>query len=591
MKVSEKIQKLRELMKKEKIDYYIVPSGDFHQSEYVAECFKSRAYITGFTGSAGTAIIGREKAILWTDGRYFIQANEQLKDSGVELFKIGIPGWPTLEEWLIDNMAEGQTLSFDGRVVSVNQYKEILRIKENKNINIVMDKDLIDQIWIDKPKMPKEMIFLHDIKYCGKSAGEKIQEVRNEMKKLGGKSYIIASLDDIAWLYNIRGNDVKYTPVVLAYALIDEKEAVLYTNEEKVSGIDKEKLSSEGIEIKSYEDVFKDIKEIKDSVILDSDKVSAYIYEQIRDDVKKIEELNISTRLKAIKNNTEVKSIKNCQLRDGVAMVKFIKWIKENVDKETITELTLADKLCEIRSQGDLFIEESFGTISGYKEHAAMMHYSATEESAYKLEKEGILLVDSGGQYFDGTTDITRSIILGQISEEEKRDFTLVLKAHINLMKARFLKGTTGSNIDILSRRVLWEEGIDYKCGTGHGVGFCLSVHEGPQTIRPIPNKIALEPGMILTNEPGIYREGKHGIRTENIMLVIEAEKNDEFGEFYKFETLSYCPIDIEGIDAELLTRDEREWLNNYHKETYEKLSPLLNDDEKQFLKEVTREI
>ncbi|RII32005.1 aminopeptidase P family protein [Clostridium chromiireducens] len=591
MKVSEKIQKLRELMEKEKIDYYIVPSGDFHQSEYVAECFKSRAYITGFTGLAGTAIIGREKAILWTDGRYFIQANEQLKDSGVELFKIGIPGWPTLEEWLIDNMAEGQTLSFDGRVVSVNQYKEILRIKENKNINIVMDKDLIDQIWIDKPKMPKEMIFLHDIKYCGKSAGEKIQEVRNEMKKLGGKSYIIASLDDIAWLYNIRGNDVKYTPVVLAYALIDEKEAVLYTNEEKVSGIDKEKLSSEGIEIKSYEDVFKDIKEIKDSVILDSDKVSAYIYEQIRDDVKKIEELNISTRLKAIKNNTEVKSIKNCQLRDGVAMVKFIKWIKENVDKETITELTLADKLCEIRSQGDLFIEESFGTISGYKEHAAMMHYSATEESAYKLEKEGILLVDSGGQYFDGTTDITRSIILGKISEEEKRDFTLVLKAHINLMKARFLKGTTGSNIDILSRRVLWEEGIDYKCGTGHGVGFCLSVHEGPQTIRPIPNKIALEPGMILTNEPGIYREGKHGIRTENIMLVIEAEKNDEFGEFYKFETLSYCPIDIEGIDAELLTRDEREWLNNYHKETYEKLSPLLNDDEKQFLKEVTREI
>ncbi|MFW2491159.1 aminopeptidase P family protein [Clostridium chromiireducens] len=591
MKVSEKIQKLRELMEKEKIDYYIVPSGDFHQSEYVAECFKSRAYITGFTGSAGTAIIGREKAILWTDGRYFIQANEQLKNSGVELFKIGIPGWPTLEEWLIDNMAEGQTLSFDGRVVSVNQYKEILRIKENKNINIVMDKDLIDQIWIDKPKMPKEMIFLHDIKYCGKSAGEKIQEVRNEMKKLGGKSYIIASLDDIAWLYNIRGNDVKYTPVVLAYALIDEKEAVLYTNEEKVSGIDKEKLSSEGIEIKSYEDVFKDIKEIKDSVILDSDKVSAYIYEQIRDDVKKIEELNISTRLKAIKNNTEVKSIKNCQLRDGVAMVKFIKWIKENVDKETITELTLADKLCEIRSQGDLFIEESFGTISGYKEHAAMMHYSATEESAYKLEKEGILLVDSGGQYFDGTTDITRSIILGQISEEEKRDFTLVLKAHINLMKARFLKGTTGSNIDILSRMVLWEEGIDYKCGTGHGVGFCLSVHEGPQTIRPIPNKIALEPGMILTNEPGIYREGKHGIRTENIMLVIEAEKNDEFGEFYKFETLSYCPIDIEGIDAELLTRDERDWLNNYHKETYEKLSPLLNDDEKQFLKEVTREI
>lgn len=591
MKVSERIQKLRELMKREQIDYYIVPSGDFHQSEYVAECFKSRAYITGFTGSAGTALIGKEKAILWTDGRYFIQANEQLKDSGVELFKIGIPGWPTLEEWLTENMTEDETLGFDGRVLSVNQYKEILRIKENKNINIVMDKDLIEGFWINKPEMPKEKIFLHDTKYCGKSASEKIQEVRNEMKKLGGKAYIIASLDDIAWLYNIRGNDVKNTPVALAYALVDEKQAALYINEEKVSSKDGEMLSREGITVKKYEDVFEDIKYIRDSIILDPDKTSAYIYGQIHDSVKKIEELNISTRLKAIKNNIEIQNLKNCQLRDGVAMVKFIKWIKENVDKETITELTLADKLCEIRSQGDLFIEESFGTIAGYNEHAAMMHYSATEESAYKLEKEGILLVDSGGQYFDGTTDITRSIILGEIGKEEKRDFTLVLKAHISLMKAKFLKGTTGSNVDILSRRVLWEEGIDYKCGTGHGVGFCLSVHEGPQTIRPVPNKISLEPGMILTNEPGIYREGKHGIRTENIMLVVEDEKNDEFGEFYKFETMSYCPIDIEGIDVELLTEDERNWLNTYHKETYDKLSPLLNDDEKQFLKEATRVI
>lgn len=591
MKVSERIQKLRELMKREQIDYYIVPSGDFHQSEYVAECFKSRAYITGFTGSAGTALIGKEKAILWTDGRYFIQANEQLKDSGVELFKIGIPGWPTLEEWLTENMTEDETLGFDGRVLSVNQYKEVLRIKENKNINIVMDKDLIEEFWINKPEMPKEKIFLHDTKYCGKSASEKIQEVRNEMKKLDGKAYVIASLDDIAWLYNIRGNDVKNTPVALAYALVDEKQATLYINEEKVSSKDEERLSKEGITVKGYEDVFEDIKDIKDSIVLDPDKTSAYIYGQIHDSVKKIEELNISTRLKAIKNNIEIQNLKNCQLRDGVAMVRFIKWIKENVHKETITELTLADKLCEIRSQGDLFIEESFGTIAGYKEHAAMMHYSATEESAYKLEKEGILLVDSGGQYFDGTTDITRSIILGEISKEEKRDFTLVLKAHISLMKAKFLKGTTGSNVDILSRRVLWEEGIDYKCGTGHGVGFCLSVHEGPQTIRPVPNKISLEPGMILTNEPGIYREGKHGIRTENIMLVVEDEKNDEFGEFYKFETMSYCPIDIEGIDVELLTEDERNWLNTYHKETYDKLSPLLNDDEEQFLKKVTRAI
>jgi Xaa-Pro aminopeptidase len=591
MKVAERIQKLREIMKRENIDYYIVPSEDFHQSEYVAECFKSRAYITGFTGSAGTALIGREKAILWTDGRYFIQANEQLKGSGVELFKMRIPGWPTLEEWLMENMTEGQTLSFDGRVVPVNQYKEFMKIKENKNIRIVMDKDLVEEVWLDKPQMPKEKVFLHDIKYCGKTAREKIKEVRNEMKKLGGKAYIISSLDDIAWLFNIRGNDVKYTPVVLAYALIVENKAVLYIDKEKVSDADKEKLFEEGIIIKDYEDVFEDIKEIRESIILDPNKVSSYIYDQMHEDARKIEELNITTKLKAIKNEAEIQSLKNCQLKDGVAMVRFIKWIKDNVGKEEITELTLADKLCEFRSKGELFIEESFGTIAGYKEHAAMMHYSATEESVYRLEKEGILLVDSGGQYFDGTTDITRSIILGKISEKEKRDFTLVLKAHINLMKAKFLKGTTGSNIDILSRGVLWGEGIDYKCGTGHGVGFCLSVHEGPQTIRPIPNTIELEPGMILTNEPGIYREGKHGIRTENIMLVVEDERSDEFGEFYRFETMSYCPIDIEGIDVKLLAEGEKEWLNSYHKETYEKLSLFLSDDEEQFLKYATKVI
>lgn len=591
MKVSERIQKLRELMKKEKIDYYIVPSEDFHQSEYVAECFKARAYITGFTGSAGTALIGLEKAILWTDGRYFIQANQQLEGSGVELFKMRIPGWPTLEEWLMENMSEGQTLGFDGRVLPVNRYKDILKIKQNKNINIAMDKDLIEEIWTDKPEMPKEKVFILDTKYCGKSAKEKIQEVRNDMKKLGSKAYIISSLDDIAWLFNIRGNDVKNTPVVLSYALIDEDRAILYIDVEKISDTDKEALSREGIIIKNYEDVFEDIKEIKDSIIFDSDKVSAYIYEQINNDVKKIEELNITTKLKAIKNETEINSLKNCQLKDGVAMVRFIKWIKDNVGKEVITELSLADKLCEIRSKGELFIEESFATIAGYNEHAAMMHYSATEESAYELKKEGILLVDSGGQYFDGTTDITRSIILGKLTEEEKRDFTLVLKAHIGLMKAVFLKGTTGSNVDILSRRVLWEEGLDYKCGTGHGVGFCLSVHEGPQTIRPIPNTVELEPGMILTNEPGIYREGKHGIRTENIMLVVPDKKDEEFGEFYKFETMSYCPIDLEGIDVGLLTEDEKEWLNDYHKETYEKLIPFLNDDEKQFLKEETKAI
>ncbi|WP_252216595.1 aminopeptidase P family protein [Clostridium sp. VAP41] len=591
MRTFEKIEKLREIMKKENIDYYVVPSGDFHQSEYVAEHFKSRAYITGFTGSAGTALIGREKGILWTDGRYFIQAEQQLKDSGIELYKMRIPGWPTLHEWLMENMKSGETVSFDGRLFSANEYKEFKKIKDKKDINIVMDKDLIEEIWNNKPELPKEKAFLHDIKYCGKSAKEKIEEVRVEMKKMGAESYIISSLDDIAWLYNIRGNDVKDTPVVLAYAVVNEEKATLYIDKNKLSNEDQIKLNNEGIKIDEYNNIFEDVKDIKNSVILDPNKVSGYIYTLINENVEVIEALNITTKLKAIKNSIEIENLKRCQIKDGVAMVRFLKWLKESVGKENITEVTVADKLLELRSKGDLFVEESFGTIAGYKDHAAMMHYSATDESAYELKPEGILLVDSGGQYLDGTTDITRSFILGKLTDEEKKDFTLVLKSHINLMKAKFLKGTTGSNLDVLARTILWDEGMDYKCGTGHGVGFFLSVHEGPQSIRPVPNTVVLEPGMILTNEPGVYKEGKHGIRTENVMLVTNDIETDEGGEFYKFEVMSYCPIDIEGIDKSLLTEAERKWLDVYHTETYAKLSPYLNDEEKNFLKNATREI
>ncbi|WP_199774825.1 aminopeptidase P family protein [Clostridium cagae] len=591
MRTFEKIEKLREIMKKENIDYYVVPSGDFHQSEYVAEHFKSRAYITGFTGSAGTALIGREKGILWTDGRYFIQAEQQLKDSGIELYKMRIPGWPTLHEWLMENMKSGETVSFDGRLFSANEYKEFKKIKDKKDINIVMDKDLIEEIWNNKPELPKEKAFLHDIKYCGKSAKEKIEEVRVEMKKMGAESYIISSLDDIAWLYNIRGNDVKDTPVVLAYAVVNEEKATLYIDKNKLSNEDQIKLNNEGIKIDEYNNIFEDVKDIKNSVILDPNKVSGYIYTLINENVEVIEALNITTKLKAIKNSIEIENLKRCQIKDGVAMVRFLKWLKESVGKENITEVTVADKLLELRSKGDLFVEESFGTIAGYKDHAAMMHYSATDESAYELKPEGILLVDSGGQYLDGTTDITRSFILGKLTDEEKKDFTLVLKSHINLMKAKFLKGTTGSNLDVLARTILWDEGMDYKCGTGHGVGFFLSVHEGPQSIRPVPNTVVLEPGMILTNEPGVYKEGKHGIRTENVMLVTNDIETDEGGEFYKFEVMSYCPIDIEGIDKSLLTEAERKWLDVYHTETYVKLSPYLNDEEKNFLKNATREI
>ncbi len=591
MRVSERIEKLRKIMKRENIDYYIVPSADFHQSEYVSECFKSRAYITGFTGSAGTALIGMDKAILWTDGRYFIQAEQQLAGSGIELYKMRIPGWPSLEEYLSANMKEGECLGFDGRVFSINEYKEFKKIQQSKNIKIAMDKDLIAEIWADKPSMPKEKVFLHDVKYCGKSVNEKLQEVREQMKTLGCKSYILSSLDDIAWLFNIRGNDVECTPVTLAYALIDDKAAVLYIDKDKISGEDKSILENrDGIILKNYEDIFEDVKLIKENVLLDPSKVSAFILTKLNEDVRVIESINITTNLKAIKNNVEIECFKNSHIKDGVAMVRFTKWLKENVGKEKITELTLSDKLVEFRSMGDLFIEESFKTIAGYKEHAAMMHYSATEESAYELKKEGMVLVDCGGQYLDGTTDITRTFVLGKITEEEKKDFTLVLKGHINLMTCKFLQGSIGSSLDIMARKPLWEEGIDYKCGTGHGIGFCLSVHEGPQQIRPI-NYVELKPGMILTNEPGVYKEGKHGIRIENVMLIVEDSKTEYGGQFYKFEPLSYCPIDLEGIEVSMLTDKEREWINNYHKETYDKLSPYLNDEEKEFLRKETRAI
>lgn len=585
------LNNLREVMKKENVDYYIIPSGDSHQSEYVPEYYKGRAYVSGFTGSAGTLLVGIEESYLWTDGRYFIQAEKELNGSGIKLMKMNIPGYPSLIEWIKNNVKEGKALAFDGSTISTNEYKNYKELSEKNGFNIKMDKDFLNEIWSDRPELSKEKIFIHDIKYCGRCTSEKLQEVRDEMKKLEGENYVIASLDDIAWLFNIRGNDIAYNPVALAYALISDNEAVLYIDEEKVANDDKRRLEAQGVTLKPYNDIYKDIKNVTESIIIDGAKVNGKLYYLISEDVKIIENLNITTSLKAVKNEVEIKNMEVSQVRDGVAMVKFIKWLKENVGKINMTEISASDKLEEIRAKGEYFKGLSFNTIAGYKDHAAMMHYSATEESQYELNSEGMLLIDSGAQYLDGTTDITRTFILGSITEEEKRDFTLVLKSHIALATTIFLKGTNGCNLDAIARRPLWKYGMDYKCGTGHGVGFFLNVHEGPQGIRPFGNTIALEPGMILTNEPGVYKENKHGIRTENTLLVTKAFKNDEMGEFYKFDTISYCPIDLEGIDVSLLDEEEREWLNNYHRTVYEKLSPYLTEEEKKFLEKETRSI
>lgn len=586
----DKLLELRKIMNIKGMNHYIITSSDPHQSEYVAEYYKGRAYISGFTGSAGTLLVSEDSAKLWTDGRYFIQAENQLKGTGIDLMKMNEKGYPTLNEWIENNVNENETVGFYGSCYSCNDYKKLLEISRKNKFNIAMEEDLLQQVWENRPSLPSDEIFLHDSKFAGKTASEKIKEVREKMEKLKAENYIISSLDDIAWLFNIRGTDVKFTPVAISYAFISKTKAKLYIDINKVNTKVKENLNSEGIEIIDYSLIIDDIKEIKDSILIDPAKTNARIYSNINPEVKIIEGTNITTTLKAIKNKVEISNIEKSQVRDGVVMVKFIKWLRENIGKEKITEISSTNKLSALRATAENSKGDSFESIAGYKDHAAMMHYSATEESNYELKEEGLFLLDSGGQYLDGTTDITRTFALGNLTDEEKKDYTLVLKGHIGLAKAKFLKGANGSTLDILARKPLWDEGLDYKCGTGHGVGFFLSVHEGPQGIRPYGNTVTLEPGMIITNEPGVYKEGKYGIRIENTLLVVK-DRETESGEFYKFDTISYCPIDLNALVVDILTEEEKNWLNNYHKTVFEKLNSYLSKDEVEFLKQETREI
>lgn len=598
MKVKEKIEALRKLMKENKMDAYIVPSFDAHQSEYVADHWKSREWISGFTGSAGTAVITLEDAGLWTDGRYYIQAEKQLEGSGMRLFKAAEPGVPSYIEWLSEVLKGESIVGFDGTVFSVEMVKDMHKTFnsthktfDSKKIELKIEQDLINELWSDRLEIPKSQVFIHEVKYAGKSRTEKLNEVRQEMNKFNGTHYLLTSLDDIAWLLNIRGNDVQSNPVIISNVVIAQDKCYLFIDASKVSKEIKLTMEAEGIELKEYDEIESFLGELtsKDSVIFDSLKTNICLYNSIGKEAKKIEVTNITTNLKAIKNEIEIENLKACEVMDGVAMVKFIKWIKTSVNKEKITEISAADKLEEFRSQIELFAGLSFDTIAGYKDHGAMMHYKASEESQYTLKDEGFFLVDSGGQYYNGTTDTTRTIVLGKLTEEERRDYTLVLKAHIGLSMAKFLYGSTGANLDVLARQPIWKYGIDYKCGTGHGVGFFLNVHEGPQSFRA-NNYTKLEKGMILTNEPGIYKEGKFGIRTENMMVVVEDEKT-EFGEFMKFEPITYCPIDLDGINSDMLTVEEKQWLNNYHKEVYSRLSTYLTKEEQDWLKEEIREI
>ena len=595
--IKQRIEKIRDLMKEKNIYAYIVPSSDYHQSEYVGDYFKSREFMSGFTGSAGTLIISMDEAGLWTDGRYFIQAENELKDSGIKLFKMGEEGVPTIEEYLLEKLPKNSTLGFDGRVMSVKEGQSLANKLAFKGINIEYKYDLVNDIWEDRCSLPTEKAFLLGVEYSGESFSDKLYRIRAVMKEKKATTHILASLDDIAWLFNIRGRDVKSNPVVLSYAVISIDSVYLFIDKNKIGEDIRSELSKENVQIKGYEEVYEFIKNIDENevVLIDTSKVNYAIYSNIPSNVQKIEERNPSILFKSIKNEIELKNIRNSHIKDGVAFTKFMYWLKNNIGKIEITEISATQKLEEFRREQDKFIEPSFSTIAAYKDHAAMMHYSATEESNYKLEPRDLFLVDSGGQYFDGTTDITRTIALGPIPENVRKDFTNVVRGMIRLSKAKFLYGCRGYNLDILARGPLWEEGIDYKCGTGHGIGFVLNVHEGPNGFRwkvreDIDDTCILEEGMVTTNEPGVYVENSHGIRIENEIVVRKAEKN-EYGQFMDFEVITFAPIDLDAIDESLILKDEKVYLNNYHKQVYDKISPYLNEEEKQWLKTYTREI
>ncbi|MBM6931500.1 aminopeptidase P family protein [[Clostridium] spiroforme] len=571
--INSKIRKLRKLMQEKNIDAYIIPTNDYHSSEYVGNYFKCREFMSGFTGSAGTLIVTANEACLWVDGRYFIQAENETANSEIKIMKMAMPNVPTISEYL--QAFSNKIIGFDGKVIP---YLEALQYGSH----IAASDDLVNMIWTDRPAMSKQKAFLFDECYCGESRASKLQRIRKEMQ--GAKYHLVSSLDDIAWIFNIRGNDVSATPVVLAYALIEQEKAWLYIQKEVLAPDMIETLKQDQIYIKDYFDIYQDIQTIKETVLLDGTTINYALASQL-DPKQIINAVNPSQMMKAIKNETEIKATKNAHLKDGIAVTKFMYWLKQTIGHEPLDEMSVADKLLQFRQQQELFTDISFTTICAYGANAALMHYHPTKQQHAKIEAKGLLLIDSGGQYLDGTTDITRTFVLGPLSDKEKRDFTIALKAMFRLQNAHFIKGvTTGENLDILARGVLYDYDLDYRCGTGHGVGHFLSVHEGPNGLRPKARSVnaPILPGMITTDEPGVYNEGEYGIRHENELLCVEGNSN-EYGTFLHFEPITYVPFDLEGINDEYLSDKEIQSINDYQKMVYHKLENYLTDKEKQW--------
>lgn len=587
----EKLAAIRELMKNEGVDAYIIPSADPHISEYLPDFYKSIPFVTGFTGSVSTVVITQDFAGLWADSRYFVQAEAQLKDSGFELVKLRAQGMPEYIEWLGDHLQQGGKVAFDEKTVSVTLGLLLAQQLAFKEIKF-QHSDYVGQIWQNRPALPAEPAFLLSEEVVGQSVQSKLAVIRMSLAKQHANYHLVSSLDDMAWIFNLRGQDVGYNPVVLSFALISDSDVKIYIDKYKLSAEDQQTLANQGVTMLAYDLLASDLQQLPSSsrILIDPKRNCYYMYKQLTKGIKILLETNPSTHLKAIKNEVEIANTRKAMMKDGAAMTKFFKWLRENIGKVEITELSAAEVLKNFRAQQEGFVGESFNTIAGYKAHGALPHYAATPESNVTVEADGLFLVDSGGQYQYGTTDITRVIPMGNNTEEESTDYTLVLKAMIEGCKARFPKGTCGYQIDAITRKPMWEYALNYGHGTGHGVGYYLNVHEGPHVFNASATPIPVELGTITSIEPGIYRIGKHGIRIENLVLTVKDESN-EFNEFYAFESLTLAPIDTTLVKKELLETSHISWLNNYHQQVYEKVSPLLNEEEKAFLKEMTKPI
>ncbi|MBS5796245.1 MAG: aminopeptidase P family protein [Dysgonomonas mossii] len=590
MNINKRLAALREFMGEKGLHAFIIPSTDSHLSEYPASHWASREWISGFTGSAGTVVVTREKAGLWTDSRYFLQGAKELEGADIELFKEGLPSTPSIEEWLTTELGKGEYVGIDGTVYAAKEAMNLTHKLNMKGLHLISDYDPFSKIWNDRPEIPTNPIFVLPEKYAGEAAHKKITRICDAVEKNGAESLLVASLDTIAWIFNIRGNDVKCNPVAVSYAYVSKEETVLFINPKKLTSEISDYLKAEGVTIAEYDKVFDYVSKLKTPVCLDANKVTFKLYNTIPDGCRIIDMPSPADLMKSIKNDTEVQGIRNAMERDGVALVRFFMWLEKAVPGGNVTEIMIPEKLVEYRSQQKNFVGESFDTISGYGPNGAIVHYHVSNESSLPVKPEGLLLVDSGAQYFDGTTDITRTLAVGPLTDQMKKDYTMVLKGHINLATAIYPQGTRGSQLDILARKALWNEGLNYLHGTGHGIGHFLNVHEGPQNIRMNENPTTLQPGMVTSNEPGLYRAGQYGIRIENLIRT-KHEMTTEFGDFYSFETLTLCPIDTTPIVKEMLTEKEIIWLNEYHKFVYDRLSPLLTEDEKQWLKEKTHEI